>query len=395
MTLPRRLVDTALIDLQRLVDEGIREGPHLEFKRALPSAWTNEAKHEFVADVTAFANAGGGDLVYGIDEGDQAQASAIVPQELPSSDQETRRLQDFLLNLVEPRIPGTEVHAVPVTVADVTGYCVLVRVPQSWAGPHRVRTNQHFYVRDGLRKRQLDVPEIRSLFLRSDSQSQRIRDFRTENLGRIMSGEAPLRLVDGPLLVVHLVPTQAALGLVQVDPVPYTTQSRLPLIGASDGVARLNLDGALAVRNVNATGETHGYSQFFRNGFFEATCVLARSDQQGLTNLPSVAYERNLIALFGSFRRELARLGISLDCAVLVSLMRADEVRLGVRDDWGFLENHQTHFDRRTLVLPDVLAPADATPEQALKPVFDLVWQAAGFSGSRNYNDAGNWEPQT
>lgn len=395
MTLPRRLVDTAQTDLQRLVDEGIREGPHLEFKRALPTAWTNEAKHEFVADVTAFANAGGGDLVYGIDEGDQAQASAIVPLAISSSDQETRRLQDFLLTLVEPRIPGTEVHAVPVTVADVTGYCVLVRIPQSWAGPHRVRTNQHFYVRDGLRKRQLDVPEIRSLFLRSDSQSQRIRDFRTERLGRIMSGEAPLRLVDGPLLVVHLVPTQAALGLVQIDPVPYTTQSRLPLIGASDGAARLNLDGALAVRNVNATGETHGYSQFFRNGFFEAVQVLATKDERGQTLLPNVPLERNLITLLASFRRELTRLGIALDCAVLFSLMRADEVRLGVRDEWGFLEHHQTYFDRRTVVLPDVLAPADATPEHALKPVFDLVWQATGFSGSRNYNDDGNWEPQT
>jgi hypothetical protein len=32
--------------------------------------------------------------------------------------------------------------------------------------------------------------------------------------------------------------------------------------------------------------------------------------------------------------------------------------------------------------------------ELALKPAFDLVWQAAGFAGSRNYNAAAQWAPR-
>jgi len=38
-------------------------------------------------------------------------------------------------------------------------------------------------------------------------------------------------------------------------------------------------------------------------------------------------------------------------------------------------------------VLTDGLAPA----AQALKPVFDLVWQAAGMQRSLNYDQQGRW----
>jgi hypothetical protein len=394
MTLPHKLLETTQAHLQGLIDEGVREGPHLDFKRDLPAAWNNEAKHEFLADVTAFANAGGGDLVFGVDEDGQAQAAAIVPQGLTNSDLEVRRLQDFLMTLAEPRIPGIQVQAVTVSANGVTGHCMVVRVPQSWAGPHRVKTNQHFFVRDGLRKRQLDIPEIRSLFLRSETQAQRLRNFRAERLGKILSDEAPHRLVDGPLLVVHLIPTQAALGLVHIDPVPYTNQRGLPVIRAGEIMARLNIDGALAVRNEKPNGETHGYSLFFRDGFFEATYVLTNQHERERVVLPSLIYEQDLISLLRSFRVELTRLALSFECAVMISLTSANKVQLGVRDDWSFLDAHQTFFDRRTLILPDVLASADATPEQAMKPAFDLMWQAAGFASSRNYNPQGEWAPQ-
>ena len=394
MTLPSNLLSITQAHIEQLVADQTREGPHLDFKRDLPATWNDATKHEFLADTTAFANSGGGDLIFGIDEDGQAQASRVMPQVISNVDQEIRRLQDFLLNLAEPRLPGVKIQAVQISVAGTDGHVIVVRIPQSWAGPHRVKTNQHFFIRDGLRKRQLDVPEIRSLFLRTENQTQKLQDFRTERLGKILSGNAPQQLVDGPVFVAHLVPTQAALGLVQIDPVPYTKQGRLPVIGTSGGLARLNLDGALVVRNETPQGETHGYSQFFRNGFFESALVLTRRMEDGRVLLASRSYEEYLIALLGNFRGELDRLGINYECAVMLSLLRADEVRLGVQSDWGFDDPHQTLFDRKTLVLPDIVAPSEVPPEKAMKPAFDLVWQAAGFVSSRNYNNAGEWAPR-
>ena len=393
MTLPKNLLTTTQAQIAQFVSDQTREGPHLDFKRDFPTTWNEATKHEFLADTTAFANSGGGDLIFGIEEDGQAQALAVVPQAIPNADQEIRRLQDFLLNLTEPRLPGVEVHAVQVSVSGIEGHVIIVRIPQSWAGPHRVKTNQHFFIRDGLRKRQLDVPEIRSLFLRTENQAQRVNDFRTEQLGKILSGDAPQRLVDGPILVAHLIPTQAALGLVQIDPVPYTNERRLPIIGTQGGMARLNLDGALVLRNETPQGETHGYSQFFRNGFFECTYVLSGGTGQGRVPLRSLQYESDLISLLKSFRGELDRLGINYECAVMLSLLRADQVQLAVRSNWDLDVPNQTLFDRKILVLPDILARLDVTPEQAMKPAFDMMWQAAGFVGSRNYNAAGEWAP--
>lgn len=148
-----------------------------------------------------------------------------MPQNI-NGDVEERRLLDFLMTLVEPRMPGVQVHAVRLEVGAARGFAVVVRMPDSWAIPHRVRPTAHFSVREGRRKRQLDVPEIGALFLRSDNQAQKVRDFRTARLSKILTGETPHKLADGPQLVVHLIPTQAALGLMHVDPVVLVNNRR-------------------------------------------------------------------------------------------------------------------------------------------------------------------------
>lgn len=163
MSLPSTLIETTESDVQRLIADRIQEGPHLDFKRDLPAVWNEAAKHELLADVTAFANSGGGDIIYGVAENDAAEASAVCPQSLESVDLVVRRLQDFLLNLAEPRLPGIQVHAVEVSETGKKGHVLVVRVPQSWAAPHRVKTNQHVYVREGQqRARQHQVARVQA-----------------------------------------------------------------------------------------------------------------------------------------------------------------------------------------------------------------------------------------
>ena len=42
----------------------------------------------------------------------------------------------------------------------------------------------------------------------------------------------------------------------------------------------------------------------------------------------------------------------------------------------------------------DLLLRSEDSVEQALRPLFDQVWQAAGLLRSYNYDDQGNWAPQ-
>lgn len=387
MTLPRDLNAATEADVQRLIALQVSEGTYLDLKRELPRGGEG-GRHEFLADVSAFANSSGGDLLYGLDEDGEGRASAIVPLE-GNADVEARRLQDMLMNGVEPRIPGAQVQAIAVN----GGFVLAVRVPQSWAGPHRVKTNQHFFIRENGRKRQLDVPEVRGLFLRSENQAKSIRDFRTERLGKLLSEEAPHRLVPGPLLVGHFVPTQAALGVVQVDPVPYVRNRQLPVLGEVIPGSRINVDGALVIRNPNPRG-THGYSQLFRNGYFETVKVVT-SPEGGMGSLGSIAFEQQFINLLDALRAEYQHLEIGLELTCMVSILGADSVELGLGRDRAFgLPEHQGRFDRRHLVLPDVLIPGESTSATGLRQVFDLVWQAAGLDRSWNYNDVGEWAPR-
>jgi hypothetical protein len=390
------LNETTQAHLEQLVAERTLEGPHIDFKRELPAAWNDGVKHDLYADASAFANAGGGDLIFGLDEDDEGQAAVLMPQAV-NSDETARRLADFLSNGIEPRIPGAQVHAVPVATNGAAGSVFIIRVPQSWAGPNRVRSNFKFYIREGNRKRELNTPEIRGLFVKSDNQAQRVQNFRTERLGKILAGEAPCRLAEGSMLVLHLIPTQAALGIENVDPLRYLGFERqLPCIGGATMQSRINIDGALGLRNARADGATHGYTQLFRNGFVEALFVVTDGHLGGvgIRRLPSRSYEEYVSNFFTRAREEIASAGLHPEIAAMMSLLDADQIELGF-DRINFnLDANQGRFDRKTVVLPDVLVAVDAPLPAGLKPMFDLVWQAAGMPGSVNFNDAGDWAPR-
>jgi len=61
----KRLEDINEQDLQALVDNKVSEGKEIEYKRDLPGN-KPKGKKEFLADVSSFANAVGGDIVFGI-----------------------------------------------------------------------------------------------------------------------------------------------------------------------------------------------------------------------------------------------------------------------------------------------------------------------------------------
>lgn len=386
MILPHNLSQVNESYIRALVATQAEETVYQEFKRQLPNG-DDKNRQEFLADVSAFANSSGGDLIYGIDEDGEGRATAIVPQQ-GNKDDEVLRLQNWLSDSIEPRIPGLQIQPVDVD----GGFVLVIRVPQSWAGPHRLRTkgSQHFFTREYGRKRQLDIPEIRALFLRSEKQAQQIRDFRTERLGKIIAEETPRPLVRGPVLAVHFVPTQAALGLVQIDPRIYMLGERhLQVMGASGWDFMPNADGALSYRAIRNSG-TSGYSLMFRNGFFETVSVL-NVDADGVGWLASYSYEMELIRHLEYLRAEYEHFGVGPEMTVMLSLIGANRVRFGLDTARLHLSDGMGQFDRANLVLPDVLLPSDEPAATALRPLFDLVWQSAGFLRSFNYNEAGDW----
>lgn len=376
-------------DLKALVANKTSESQTLDFKKELPGR-DERARHEFCADVCALANASGGDLIFGLDEDDQGSAQDIVPT-TSNPDDGQLRLQDMMLNGLEPRVTGVHVRAISVA----GGHVFVVRVPKSWSGPHRVKTNQHFFLREGARKRQLDMPEIKSAFARSEGIGERLRQFRVERISKILTSEAPVPLpANVPLCVLHLLPVQPVEGALPVDPRSIVGERRLPVIG-SGGYARLNLDGALQYSKFGPKNEgIDAYTQLFRDGRVEAVHAFVNQLEDGKFSIPSTAYERELIQFYDRMEPQLAQLKVSPPLVIFFSLLRTDRAHFAIsRERFFFAQGGQGSFDRDTVLLPDILVESSIAGQHALRPIFDLVWQSVGFDASPNYDDKGNWRP--
>jgi nucleoside phosphorylase len=158
-------------DLQRLIDSGIGEGPNLEYKRATYGA-SDQDHSEFLADISAFANTDGGDLILGVEETDGRPAKLCGIQ--GNADVELLRLESIARAGLQPRIPGLRMRFVPLANG---GNALLIRVPSSRVGPHRVtlKGRNRFWARQGSGKYEPDVGELRLLFNGSTDASSRAR----------------------------------------------------------------------------------------------------------------------------------------------------------------------------------------------------------------------------
>ena len=93
-------------DLQRLVTNRVVESRPIEYKQALPGG-AEADKKEFLGDVSAFATAVGGDLLYGVTEVRENNKPTGVPESIDglgavNTDLEMRRLDNILRGL--PRV---------------------------------------------------------------------------------------------------------------------------------------------------------------------------------------------------------------------------------------------------------------------------------------------------
>src|SRR4051794_27599133 len=97
--IPRPFDDVSKKDIDDLVAEARPERRTLEYKQALPNLAMEQDKYEFLADVASFANASGGDILFGVvDKRDSANKPTGIPESapgvpLPNADAVIRQLE--------------------------------------------------------------------------------------------------------------------------------------------------------------------------------------------------------------------------------------------------------------------------------------------------------------
>lgn len=377
------LADITEADLRLLIEEKVPEGKQIEYKRELPEGSEKGTIH-FLRAVTAFANTQGGDLIYGINAVDGIPID-LSPLSISSGDLILQRFENLCRDGVQPRLSGVQYKLVSIATG---GAVLVVRTQKSWSAPHRVTAQNHaqFYGRNSAGAYQLDVAELRQAFTLSDTVVERIRTFRANRLLALGNGESPLPLKEGALIVLHVVPLQSMTSDIRIDISSNSggAQNLRPM-GASGWNNRINLDGRLTYRNVS-DGKSYGYAQLFRNGIIET--VYVQEERGGNKAIPSEAYERYILEALQSYFSALNELGVSTPAYLFLSLLGVKGYRLGIRYG-GDCSEHEN------ILLPEITVEQwSDSPQQIMRPVFDMVWNAFGVDCSLNYNEAGEWVGQ-
>ena len=379
-------------DIDELIANSVNESKTLEHKQELPGN-SDKDKKEFLADVSSFANASGGDILYGVAATDGIATSACGLTGF-SEDAERLRLESMIRDGIAPRLPGLQLK---VLTGFADGPVLVMRVPKSWSGPHMVtyKGGSRFFARNSADKFQLDVAEIRSAFEGSGDVASRITNWRDDRLSRIVSDEGPIRLVSPERLVVHLVPLESL-----NDPWRFAANEldtkglAFHPMDTSGWDHRLNLDGYLAFSGADATNDiAMSYTQVFRSGQVESVMGHILTEENETRFLASVWYEQEIVKAVHSHFKGLESIGVQPPIVFMLTIMNAKGAFLSVDSRRRF--GRPTPIDRDVLIVPDVLFERfDNDIPQTLRPAFDAVWNACGFPRSANFDDDGNWSPR-
>lgn len=377
-------------DIDTLVGNQVRESRTIEYKAALPGN-SDDGKREFLADISSFANASGGDLLYGITAVDGVPNNAAGLG--CTIDAEMQRLENILRDGVEPRIPYIRMKPID---GFPQGPVLFIRIPKSWTAPHMItfRNWSRLFTRNCSGKYQMDVVEIRSAVLLSEALPDKIRRFRDERIAKILASETPVPLRQGARLVLHLMPISLLASNTHI-PFPKTSElcTRLNLVGAGGWNSRYNLDGFVNYTGRHAKDTSNEYCQLFRSGISETVYSLTLDERKfsGTRIENIISNSVNVLAGF------LKHSEVSPPLLVFLTLTGMSDTIM--RDVNWLMADEVEPVDRDVLILPDVsietyenIATIEKT-FQILRPIYDALWNACGFPRSLNYDDQGNWHP--
>jgi hypothetical protein len=376
-----------------LISTRQEEHEGLEFKLTLPGR-DGKGKHEFLKDVVGMANAAGGHIIYGIgeDDGAASKLAALGPE---SADAEILRLGQSLAANVEPRIAGVRLDPVALSGG---GYALVVTVPRSFSGPHRValENKSAFYVRAQRYVSEYSYSQLRDAFTLQSRAQDRIREFRAERLARIKSNNGARALFNQPKTVVHVLPVSAFTVAASIDVSGYRRNPGKLLYGDfPDAHGFWNLDG------VGATSPAYGeggqfdrYVQLFRSGSVEAVRVVGfvgPNGEKGIAARWLAEDVRNALGRCGALLRELEVSGPCLVAVTLLSCMSRDLTG----DGYSSFSRAQHRADRDDLLIPEVWmeSPDQLTDDvdAVARPILDTVWQCFNLERCVYYRADGSW----
>ena len=390
--IPKPIDQITITDIQRLVDNEVPEGKTLHYKPALPQD-NREENINFLVDICALANTNGGDLIYGLDatkdlDNKSTEILKISGLEQLNLDEFLRTYKAKIEDGIEPKIIGIKFQLINIENKSI----LIIRVPQSWAAPHRVIYNKmsHFYGRSNAGNYQLDIQEIRSSFLASGTIIDRLEEFRSARLGKVMTGKTPVKLRDKDALVLHLIPLSSVTNFPYIDLENIATNNPPTPIDFREGDWRYNFDGFLYFDQFSYS-LMNGYVQLFRNGIIESVRYLGIQKQEGIKKFYFSYDESQTLSALKQYLQFLQDQGFTTPIFVFLSLINIEDGII-MPDSTSRYRERFYPIPETDLITPGVIVREfSERPAEILRSSLDAFWQAGGYPKCINYDDKGNY----
>jgi hypothetical protein len=380
----REFENVTYTDLVQLKENQVAEGFLYEYKLQIYGR-SDDDKREALKDVSSFANSAGGHIVIGMDE--QQGLPTDLAGITVDADEEIRRLDNLFRDCIEPRIIGLRMRSIVLQNGRVA---ILIRVPNSWARPHRAsyKNTRRYFVRNSAGAHEASVEELRAMFTAGMTMHEQARSFREVRTALIISGLSPVTVHAGGRMILHIVPAAAFTGNLQIDMRPLPGGVHLPPLNKTGYNYSHNVDGFLTFGNVLE----NGYLQLFRNGAIETVATrLLTQDRSGHPSCYAPYLEQIILSAADVYLEALSKLDVPPPLIFTATLegMQGALVLVGTSSATAFPDIRQPR-----VYLPEVVFDDYGSPIQyrrRLRPVVDAVWNAAGAAGSPNYDDNGDW----
>ena len=156
-----------ITDVQRLIDQKEPESAYREYKACDALKRNSDSKkNEMSKDVSAFANAGGGIIIYGVKEKDGVPVE--IDEGFDPKEIDKEWLDQVISSRIYRKIEGVRINEIQLDKSKGGRVIYLVYIPQSKRAPHQAWSKK-FYTRRNSTSEAMAEYEIRDIFMREET----------------------------------------------------------------------------------------------------------------------------------------------------------------------------------------------------------------------------------
>jgi hypothetical protein len=367
-------------DIDALVRDSVREVSTIDYKELIGDLGKEGVKLDFLRDICSFANTRGGVIYFGISERRDANGKKTGEPDKAlglagfNGEEEMSKINNIVSSRLEPRIvvDMEPVYGFPL------GPVLVLRVPQSWTGPHMEGDDGRFYMRDSTGKKLMDYHTIRNSFIAFKAITEDVRTFHHERVKAILAAS----LFDSrSLLVLHAIPISSFVPAIRESialPLLRQEANKLPFLGGISG--RPNLDGLLFYHKSEMVGSAE-YTQVFRSGIVERAVGGLTGEWEGVKVVYGEEIRRTLDSNIRGFLSLQRNLGLEAPIVVRLVLKGVEGHKLvSPKVIHPALLRGPVFFDRDELWFPEMICDdLNASLDPLIEELVTMLWQAGGF----------------